>query len=1151
MLCEDVFKNYDIIALVETFAIFKDQYTYDGYVSFGKCRKRNIGAKRNSGGINVMIRKDIAKHFKALHTTSNDILFLRATNLFSCGDILMGICYCSPIYSKATDGNFYSDLEENLYFFIDQYPNDKVVLMGDFNGRTGNLSDVLGNYLDDTRVFTNNHGAELLQDTAYVPPRTNSDNEINAYGRNLIGICQEFNLCLCNGRLGEDKNIGNFTCINHQGASVVDYVLVPHNLIPYICKFEVSDIADYSIHFPLTFVLESKQASVKGPGAVSRSSPQLEKRIKYKWNEQMKLDFLAKLEVKKTFIDTLKPTNKQEIDTSVTALYDIIEQCAGDMKIKVGSSFTKKNETSQQHAPFFDEDCVKAKSKMKTALKNFRKASKQKRRAEQLNDRLEYFSEQVNDKLIEFHAAKSDYKILVKEKKRIFIKERENLAQSFTENSNEFWSFYKKNKKSNASHRAIEEIKPDQWKNHLENLFSAPSGIRVTEIIEPNREIDTTELDKEISVGEVEAQIKKLKDNKSPGPDGLCSQFFKIGIDFLINFIFILFNSILNIGYYPLKWTDSLVFMLHKKGLRSDANNYRSISLLNIISKMFAGIMHNRLFKWCNRFHLLSENQFGFRAGRSTVDCLFIHDALIQQHLRKKRGKLFACYIDFSKAFDTVSWEILWSKLEKLGISRQSKFLRALKAMYNRVSCSVITPWGLTEGIRLHKGVRQGCILSPLLFALFIDDIKEWLSELDCHECNFQGNTPITHLLFADDLVLFSQSIIGLQKMINCLSEFCDRFSMKINLDKTKIMVFRNGGRHSRKEKWYLDGREIEVVSKFRYLGLTISNSGVWTAAQSELANRATKGLFCIKSFLYNSKITNIKVATKLFDSCIIPILNYGGEIWGFNRGNDIDRVSDNFYKFITKLPRNANNITARGELGRPRAHYKRYLRIIKYWLKLICDAPSPPVFVKLAYQSQRNMDAQGHIVWASDVRTLLSVLGFSGEWSSQRVSHPKSFLVECKKRLLYIENIYFMKNIPKAPRLQFYFHNKFQLELANYWDFQLPFIMKSEFCRFLCSCHNLSIEMGRKLNVPREDRFCSLCNLDVVEDEVHFLLVCPALQDIRVKYIPTEYCVRPGLNAAVSLLINPERKEGLIKFCFYGAKRRDKLIITATQQNR
>ena len=598
-------------------------------------------------------------------------------------------------------------------------------------------------------------------------------------------------------------------------------------------------------------------------------------------------------------------------------------------------------------------------------------------------------------------------------------------------------------------------------------------------------------------------------------------------------------------GYYPLRWSESLVFMLHKKGERSDPNNYRSISLLNIISKLFTSILQKRLYSWCVLNNVLSENQFGFRPNRSTIDCIFIHNTLIQYHLSKKRGKLYACYIDFSKAFDSVSWEILWRKLEKLGIGTESRFLKILKAIYKSVSCRIITPWGLTSSINLCKGVRQGCILSPLLFTLFIDDIKTWLNDVNGHEFNFEGNIPLTHLLFADDLALFSQSVVGLQKMINCLSEYCKTFNMKINVDKTKIMVFRNGGRPSKKEVWYLDGNKVEVVSKFKYLGLKFSNSGVWTAAEVDLANRAKKGTFCVKNFLYNSKISNIKIALRLFDACIAPILNYGAEIWGFHRGNNIDMVCDNFYKYITRLPKNTNNIAARGELGRSRSHCGRFVKAIKYWIKLTRDTSQLPLYLKLAFKLQCKLDSQGYEVWASDVRNILCSIGFAEEWYTQQVSQPNFFIVECKKRLNYLEHVSFMKGILNTPRLVFYQHNKFNLEESGYWNSELPFHIKSVFCRFLCSGHNLAIETGRRSNVPRNARICSLCNLDEVEDEVHFVLRCPKLHDLRTKYIPSEYVNMPGWNAIVSLIMNPEKRDNVMKFCFYASKKRDSLLTS------
>ena len=168
--------------------------------------------------------------------------------------------------------------------------------------------------------------------------------------------------------------------------------------------------------------------------------------------------------------------------------------------------------------------------------------------------------------------------------------------------------------------------------------------------------------------------------------------------------------------------------MLFKKGDPHDPGNYRSISLLNILSKVFTGILQRRLMIWCEQHKIISEFQFGFRANHSTIDSIFIHKTLIDSQLSKKRRKLYTCYIDFSKAFDSVVWEILWIKLRKIGISENSKYLKTLKAIYAKVTSQILTPFGLTPLVPLFRGLRQGCILCPLLFILLINDIKDYLN---------------------------------------------------------------------------------------------------------------------------------------------------------------------------------------------------------------------------------------------------------------------------------------------------------------------------------------------------------------------------------------------------------------------------------------
>ena len=1142
-ICDEVCDDCDVIIFIETFADSLKQYQLADFDSFASIRKRGVGARRNSGGLLVLIRKHISKFFKPLYSSISDIIWFRVSQLLLLGDVILGVGYCSPINSRVIENNsFFFHLEDDLYSHLSAYPNNKVILIGDFNARTGNLPDIISNETDHSCIFICDGGREFIGGDLSVPARVNSDKEVNTYGKNLINVCMEFGLCFCNGRSGRDNGLGSFTCITHNGASVVDYVLISYDLFDGISNFEVLAVSDFSVHLPLTFKMEVQTSTVIelgqnsiNPNIVNPAlNSNLDQRSKYVWKEQYESAFLLNLQRNAPDLLTPYPATADDINSSLDKFYQIIDNCASDMKCTPKAFQHHTLKAPKVHAPFFDSECLRAKSKLNKAHRELNESLRQ-------NHSVGGLDQLVDFHLRDFTANKYDYKKLVKDKKQTYVKERESLARSLTTNSKDFWDYYKSNRKACSSQRKDAQISCDQWVNHTENLFSRQEApeLEIVDVTLRNTEI----LDSDITATEINEQISKLKNKKSPGPDGLCSQIIKKGKEFLLLFLITIFNCILSVGYYPLAWTEALVFMLYKKGDAGDVNNYRSISLLNIMSKLLSSILQKRLYKWCSSFNVLSENQFGFRPGRSTVDCIFIHNTLVQYHLTRKRRKLYVCYIDFSKAFDCVSWEILWYKLECLGISRESRFLKLLRAMYREVSCRVITPWGLTSKIQLFRGVRQGCILSPLLFAIFIDDVKEWLSGDALHEFSFQDGCVLTHLLFADDLALFSQSVIGLQRMINKLSAYCEKYAMKINVDKTKIVVYRNGGKLGRKEVWYLNSNQIQVVSKFRYLGVLLSSSGIWTAAQSELACRASKGLFCIKHFVFNSKINNVQILLKLFDSCIIPILNYGAEIWGFHKAKDVERVCDNFYKFVTKLPKNCNNIAARGELGRRRAHCERYLRIVKYWLRLISSSSQLPLFLQKAYKLQQKMDDEGRVVWLSDVRTLICSLGFSYEWSNQQVENQTAFIREFKSRLFSLEKIQFTNSILTSPRLQFYGHIKLELNISKYWESELPFCMRAQFCRLLCSGHNLAIELGRRLDIPRSERTCMLCGSNDVEDEVHFILKCSSLQNLREKYIPLEYRVMPGWNSALSLIINPENTDNLLKYCFHAFKLRDKKL--------
>ena len=135
-------------------------------------------------------------------------------------------------------------------------------------------------------------------------------------------------------------------------------------------------------------------------------------------------------------------------------------------------------------------------------------------------------------------------------------------------------------------------------------------------------------------------------------------------------------------------------------------------------------------------------------------------------------------------------------------------------------------------------------------------------------------------LLFADDLVMFADKKTELQRLINRLKEYCDRFKLKINIAKTNIIVFRNGGNLREYENWFYDNIPLRVVSYYKYLGLVISSRLSWYVCQKTLAEQASEALFSIKSKLSQFGSLPSNVLFKIFDTKILPILTYGAEIW-------------------------------------------------------------------------------------------------------------------------------------------------------------------------------------------------------------------------------------------------------------------------------
>ena len=312
----------------------------------------------------------------------------------------------------------------------------------------------------------------------------------------------------------------------------------------------------------------------------------------------------------------------------------------------------------------------------------------------------------------------------------------------------------------------------------------------------------------------------------------------KNSLEHILSLLVLLFNHVFDTGQYPSAWSVAIIVPIHKSGDKDDPDNYRGVSLLSILGKVFAHILYKRLTLWADENDKIVEEQSGFRAGHSTVDNMFVLYAIVQRYLLKKSGKVYICFVDFKKAFDTINRSVLWNVLRKSGVG--GKMLRILQSMYISVRSCVRCPDNLTEFFECPTGVRQGCVLSPTLFSFLINELALEIAQNGMYGVQLTPDVvQILVMLFADDVLFASYCVAGLQRQIDILKHFADNFSMTVNMSKTKIIVFRKGGFLAANEVWRYGDEEIEVVNSYKYLGLYFTTKLSLTQAVGDLAAKA------------------------------------------------------------------------------------------------------------------------------------------------------------------------------------------------------------------------------------------------------------------------------------------------------------------------
>jgi len=359
------------------------------------------------------------------------------------------------------------------------------------------------------------------------------------------------------------------------------------------------------------------------------------------------------------------------------------------------------------------------------------------------------------------------------------------------------------------------------------------------------------------------------------------------------------------------------------------------------------------------------------------------------------------------------------------------RFFDVLKSMYESVSCCVKCADGITDFFECTTGLKQGCKISPLLFSLLMTSLT---SEIRCkgrHGVQLLVNdTELFVLVFADDIVLVSHSVPGLQNQINNLKVAAERLGLKTNTQKTKIMVHRLGGHIANHEKWILGNQLLEVVTKYTYLGLYFSTKLSSNVMLSDLATRAKIALSRVQRSLRKLVYVTPDVFFKVFDAQIQPILLYGSEIWGLDTCHLIEIVHLSALKQYLNVSQRTPNAMVYGDTGRYPLHVNAALRGIKYWLRILnMDEYRYPH--KVYQMMLRTVDINRS--WVSKIKTMLVGCGFENEWKNQIVKNGRSFVRLFRERMIGKFRNEWEEDINVRSRFAMYRHVKHTHELESY----------------------------------------------------------------------------------------------------------------------
>jgi hypothetical protein len=532
-------------------------------------------------------------------------------------------------------------------------------------------------------------------------------------------------------------------------------------------------------------------------------------------------------------------------------------------------------------------------------------------------------------------------------------------------------------------------------------------------------DIAMRQLSTSITVSEVTKAVKSLKNDKAVGVDCIPIELIKLGGETVIRLLCRLMNLFLRYECTPEDWSQGEVTPVLKKATldRCDPQSYRPITLLTHLSKVYTSILNTRLSKWCELNGVLHEGIGGFRAERSTTDQLYSLYTLCKLNARA-RQHTYLCFVDFSKAYDNVWRDGLWWKMRhEFNIS--GKILRVIRQLYDGVqSRYVLNGQYRTAWVTMLTGLRQGCVLSPLLFNLYMNSVCKTMDGSqagvmhkmadDCispdssdsqsgsyHDRRRATATQLQYvrvasLSYADDLVLIADTAEELHGMLRLLEDESSKWRMSLNVDKTRVMITDDHVRITRRRPLSVPetksssgadvcsgsddsiagdansmtfryrGAILTEVTFYTYLGVILQADYQWTLHKQAVITKARSALHMIASLGIRRQQCSVRAALRMWFTLVLPIIDYAVPIWGQGSWTAADGLQSEAAALILRTLPHTSTAAQRGELGWQRMRARRDKLTVAYWCRLlIVNGAAPDRYCNQLYRAERYASQQ------------------------------------------------------------------------------------------------------------------------------------------------------------------------------------------------